>query len=161
MCLFHLLLLRQVFCRASTDNGFPVHQGTALLPNKMPATSGLALSQHKLPDFIPSVHTVLAALLSLGLSVFFPVPISAIQTRSLQLPVTSSFWQLKVQIKTRMLAKPMHKQKGDKKSPNVTMQHLVLSVDEKMNWKSSGSINYSLISKYTQLQLKPTLLLLF
>lgn len=97
MCLFHLLLLRQVFCRASTDNGFPVHQGTALLPNKMRATSGLALSQHKLPDFIPSVHTVLAALLSLGLSVFFPVPISAIQKRSLQLPVTSSFdnWKSK------------------------------------------------------------------
>lgn len=83
MCLFHLLLLCQVFCRASTDNGFPVHQGTALLPNNMRATSGLAHGQHKLPDFIPSVHTVLAALLSLRLSVLFPVPISAIQKRSL------------------------------------------------------------------------------
>lgn len=67
MCLFHLQLLRQIFCGANTDNGFPVHQGTASLQNNnVHATTGLALGQCQLPDFIPNVHIMLATLLSFG-----------------------------------------------------------------------------------------------
>lgn len=87
MCLFHLQLLRQVFCGANTDNGFPVHQGTASLQNNnVPATTGLALGQHQLSDFIPNVHIMLATLLSFWLfSVSSPVRISVIQKRSLDI----------------------------------------------------------------------------
>lgn len=72
---------------ANTDNGFPVHQGTASLQNNNThATSGLALGQRKLPDFIPSVHIMLATLLSFWLfSVFSPVHISVGEERLLDI----------------------------------------------------------------------------
>lgn len=157
MCLFHLQLLRQVFCGANPDNGFPVHQGTASLQNNTHATSGLALVQRKLPDFIPNVHIMLAALLSVRFSVFFPIQISAIQKRSLDiykshLYLLFDYWKCGPNA-SRANAQAERR----KKNPQMLLATLSVSVDEKMNWKSLSSFSpilqsYSFILKCTAAQ---------
>lgn len=149
MCLFHLQLLRQVFCGANPDNGFPVHQGTASLQNNTHATSGLALGQRKLPDFIPNVHIMLAALLSVRFSVFFPIQISVIQKRSLDiykfhLYLLFDYWK-RGPSASRANAQA---ERRKKKSPNVTCNTFCVC-----GWKDELKVPKFLQSHIAELQL--------